>query len=227
VTVTGVWKRNVGAMEFLGFVLSFLPPPPARVLEVGCGDEGGLVEALAGAGHEALGIDPEAPAGPHFRRIELEQLEPAERFDAAVASRVLHHVEPLGPALDRLAVHAPLLLVDDFARERIDGPARTWYEARYRELASGVAAPRAPADLGDWRARHPDLHDGRLVLEELRARYDELFFEERPYLYRWLRDDESLRLERELIAAGTIPAIGLRYAGAAKTETDRSPAESR
>ena len=214
-------------MDFLAFVLSFLPPPPARVLEVGCGDEGGLVERLAEAGYDALGIDPEAPAGPRFHRVELEQLEPDERFDAAVASRVLHHVEPLGPALDRLTTLAPLILVDDFANERIDDAARAWYEARYRELAEGVAAPRAPADLGEWRARHPDLLHGEVVLAELRARYDELFFEERPYLYRWLRDDESLRLERELIAAGTIPAIGLRYAGVAKTETDRSAAESR
>jgi hypothetical protein len=185
------------------------------------------VPALLGAGHEALGIDPYAPAGPSFRRISLDELEAAATFDAVVASRVLHHVNPFEAGLDKLTRLAPMLLVDDFAHERIDGPTRAWYEARYRLLAAGGVEPNAPSDLGDWRARHPDLHSGAMLFTGIDARYDELFREDRPYFYRWLRDPATERIERELIAAGEIQAIGLRYAGVAKTETVRSSAPSR
>ena len=214
-------------MEFLDFVLSYLPPPPARVLELGCGDEGGLVPALGRAGYDALGIDPYAPEGPGFRRISLEELEEPASFEVVVASRVLHHVNPLEAGLDKLARLAPMLLVDDFARERIDEPTRAWYETRYRQLVAGGVEPRAPADLGEWRTRHPDLHSGAMLLAGIDARYDRLFSEERPYFYRWLRDPDTEQIERELIAAGEIQAIGLRYAGVASTETVRSSAPSR
>ena len=43
-----------GAVDFLPFVLCHLPPP-ARMLEVGCGDEGGLVPDLVGRGYEVVG----------------------------------------------------------------------------------------------------------------------------------------------------------------------------
>ncbi|HEY7207489.1 MAG TPA: methyltransferase domain-containing protein [Gaiellaceae bacterium] len=214
-------------MEFIEFVLSYLPDRPAQVLEIGCGDEGGLVPELAHAGYDVLGIDPHAPDGPAYRRISLEELEEPARFDAVVASRVLHHVEPLDGGLDKLARLAPLLLVDDFAHERIDGPTRAWYEARYRELAANGPEPKAPADLGEWRWRHPGLHSGDAVLAALEPRYDALFSERRPYFYRWLRDPATERVERDLIAAGEIQAIGLRYAGVARTETVRSAAPSR
>src|SRR5919204_5969241 len=79
------------SMEFTEFVLSQLPPAPARVLEVGCGTEGGLVEPLAAADYDVLCIDPDAPEGPRFRRISLQELEEPQSFDAVIASRVLHH----------------------------------------------------------------------------------------------------------------------------------------
>ena len=55
--------------DFLEFVLSRLPRARARVLEVGCGVEGGLTPALAAAGYDVLGIDPHAPEGPLFRSV--------------------------------------------------------------------------------------------------------------------------------------------------------------
>ena len=219
-------SAKLSEMEFIEFVLSYLREPPARVLEVGCGEEGGLVPELVREGYDVLGIDPHAPDGSGFRRITLEELEELATFDAVVASRVLHHVNPLDRGLDKLARLAPLLLVDDFAHERIDDPTRSWYEARYRELAAGGADPKAPADLGEWRWRHPDLHSGAAVLAALEARFDEQFFEWRPYFYRWLRDPATEQAERDLIAAGEIQAIGLRYAGVARTETVRSDAPS-
>src|SRR5262249_53886462 len=153
--------------------------------------EGGLVPALLGAGYDALGIDPHAPDGPGFRRISLEELEEPAAFDAVVASRVLHHVNPYEAALDKLTRLAPMLLGDDFAHERIDEPTRAWYRARYAELAARGVEPHAPPDLAEWRARHPGLHSGATLLAGIDARFDRLFSEERPYFYRWLRDPDT------------------------------------
>jgi hypothetical protein len=211
----------VTVVDFTAFVLSHLPPAPARVLELGCGDEGGVTPALAEAGYEPLGIDPVAPDGPLFRRISLDELEEGDSYDAVVASRVLHHVDPLDPALAKLARLAPLLLVDEFAHERLDGPTRDWYEQQYRILAASGSEPDAPPDLGAWRERHRDLHPSAVVLSALRDRYDQLHFEWRPYLYRWLRGPATEGLEESLIRAGAISAVGFRYAGA-RTETVRS-----
>jgi SAM-dependent methyltransferase len=91
-------------MDFTEFVLSQLPPP-ARVLELGCG-AGRLAHALAAAGYDVLAIDPVAPEGALFRRVTLEELEDPGPFDAVVAQRSLHHLHDLGAALDR--VHALL-----------------------------------------------------------------------------------------------------------------------
>jgi SAM-dependent methyltransferase len=197
---------------FLDFVLERLPPPPARVLEVGCGAEGGLTPALADAGYDVLGIDPEAPEGSQFVRATIEQLDEPGAFAAVVASRVLHHVSPLGPALEKLARLAPLLLVDEFAPEQIDEPTREWYETQHRLLLASGADPLGPSDLGEWAERHPDLHPSRVVLEELARRYETRFLEWRPYLSRWL-GATSEELEWAAIEANAIRAVGLRYAG--------------
>jgi len=128
-------------VDFTGFVLQHLPPPPARVLEVGCGSAGGVVPALAALGYEALGVDPDAPEGDGYVRARFEELEPG-RWDVVVAGRVLHHVWPIAEGLDRLAAFAPLLLVDEFASDRIDEAAQDWYEAQHRLWQ--VARPATP-----------------------------------------------------------------------------------
>jgi Methyltransferase domain len=198
---------------FNEFVLSQLPAPPGRVLEVGCGDRGGVVAQLAAAGYEPLGIDPRAPEGPQFRQETLEQLDDPGPFAAVVASRVLHHVRPLGTALDKLAALAPLLVLDEFAPEKIDAAAQEWYERQHRALRLAGQEPVGPPSLDDWRAGHPDLHPSTALLDELRARYDVTYFEERPYLYRWLGGVVTERLEETLVGAGAIPAIGFRWVG--------------
>jgi Methyltransferase domain len=183
------------------------------VLEVGCGEEGGVTPKLVAAGYDVLAIDPHAPAEPPFRRIELEELEEPQRFDAVVAGRVLHHVRPLGPALDKLVRFAPLLVVDEFAPERLHGPTQEWYEAQYRVLAAAGRDRRAPASLDEWRRRHSDLHPSGVLLGELQARYETRRLEWRPYLYRWLGGPATQGLEEALVAAGAIEAVGFRYVG--------------
>jgi SAM-dependent methyltransferase len=197
--------------DFGTFVLKHLPPPPRRVLEIGCGDAGGLVELLAGAGYDSLGVDPHAPEGERFRRVRFQDVD--GEWDAVVAGRVLHHVDPLDEGIAKLASLAPLLIVDEFAPNRIDAPAQDWYESHHRMLRATGADPYGPSDLDAWRERHGGLHGDDTLLAALRAHYDELELERIPYLHRWLEGPSSESLEQTLIGAGAIPAIGYRWVG--------------
>lgn len=198
---------------FADFVLAWLPPAPASVLEVGCGREGGVVAALSAAGYDVLGVDPDAPEGPPFRRETFQAAAPSlGTFDAVVAGRMLHHVHPLDEAVELLTRLAPRLVVDEFAWEAIDPAAQAWYERRHAELTAAGGAPGGPATLDEWRWRHPGLHRSDAVLAALRERYRDLAFEPLPYLHRWLGPAEEAA-ETALVEAGTIPATGWRWAG--------------
>jgi hypothetical protein len=202
--------------DFATFVLDQLPPSPGRVLEVGCGREGGLVALLAARGYDALGVDPDAPDEPGFLRARFEEVD--GEYDAVVAGRMLHHVIPLDEGIAKLARLAPLLLVDEFAWNRIDDAARDWYEGQHRMLTAAGAAPPGPPNLGDWAIHHPGLHSDDTLLEALHTYYDERVLERIPYLHRWLGGPSSEALEGTLIDAGAFPAIGYRWAGTARRE---------
>jgi Methyltransferase domain len=213
-------------MDFAAYVRSRLPPPPGHVLEVGCGHEGGVARELSDAGYDVLAIDPEAPVGPLYRRVTLEELDDSGPFDAVVAGRVLHHVHPLAPAFDKLARLAPLLILDEFAWNHIDEPTVDWYESQHRVLKAAGREPKGPPSLAEWRERHRDLHPFERLRAELDARYEERHSEWRPYFFHWLDGPATESLEQSLIDAGAIRPIGFRYAGVSR-ETVRSAAESR
>ncbi len=191
-------------MSVAAFVLSRLPPPRARVLEVGCG-AGELARALDVAGYDVTAIDPVAPKGPIFLRTRLEDFDDPGGFDAVVASRSLHHVHDLGGALDKLARLAHLLVLDEFVWDRFDRATGEWYDTRRREPGLPTAA--------EWEKRFQGLHGYEAMRTELRRRFSERFFSWEPYLYRYLHDPEAEEVERELIAAGRIQALGFRYVG--------------
>jgi hypothetical protein len=213
-------------MDFPDYVKSQLLAPPGRVLEVGCGEEGGVAPALADAGYDVLAIDPDAPEGPLYRRVTLEELDENGPFDAVVAGRVLHHVHPLGRALDKLVRLAPVLILDEFAWNHMDEATADWYEAQHRVLVAAGHEPKGPRDLAEWRARHRDLHPYETLRAEVDARYEERDFEWLPYFYRWLEGPATEPLEATLIDVGAIRPIGFRYAGV-RRDTVRSSAESR
>ena len=178
------------------------------MLEVGCG-RGELARALDAVGYRVLAIDPEAPEGRIFRGITLEELDDPGPFDAVVAARVLHHVDPLEPALEKVASLAPLLILDEFAPERIDARAKGWYAAHRATLSE----PEGPPDLDEWKSRHLDLHSSDVLLAALRRRFAERFFERRPYFYYWLKDPDSEPVEQAAVEAGELPALGWRWIG--------------
>jgi SAM-dependent methyltransferase len=195
--------------ELTDFVLSQLPPA-GRVLEVGCGS-GELARALDAAGYDLLAIDPEAPEGEIFRRVTLEELDEAGRFDAVVASRSLHHIEDLGAALDKIASLAPLVVLDEFAWDRMDGRTARWFDGRRRELEAAGHEPEPLEE--DWEAEHEGLHGYAAMRRELDARFEERYFAWRAYLYRYLGGPATQELEQALIDSGAINALGFRYAG--------------
>ena len=182
------------------------------MLEVGCGS-GELARALAEEGYDVLAIDPRAPDGAIFRQVTLEELDDPGPFDAVVPARVLHHVRPLRPAIEKLARLAPLVVLDEFAPELLDAPTEDWYEGQYRILAAAGREPPGPPTIDEWRANHTDLHPSDLVLAEIGRRFRQRLLERRPYLYRWLDGPATEPLEQALVDAHAIAALGYRYVG--------------
>lgn len=218
---------TIGPVDVTEFVLSQLPAPPARILEVGCGS-GELALAVAEAGYDVLAIDPAAPEGEIFRPLKLEELEEDELFDAVVANRVLHHVTDIEPALDRIRDHlrpGGLLVVQDFGWDRLDEPTAEWFYGQRRALAvaRGTSAPASLDDCcGEWEAHHVGMHGYAKLRAELDERFEERLFAWTPYLHRYLEDAVAAKsLERTLIESDAIQAVGWRYVG---RKPDRLPA---
>jgi SAM-dependent methyltransferase len=194
--------------DLLAFVRASLPPPPARVLEVGAGD-GELARALRDDGYDVVAIDPD-PRGAGVRGVALIDLdEPAASFDAAVAVTSLHHVEPLEASLQRLAeVLAPggVLVVDEFDVGTFDEPAAAWW-LRQRQ-ALGGAPEKSAADLVAEHRAH--LHPLTRIVAVLEPFFEVGMPAYGPYLYRWNLADSVREEEQDAIARKEISAVGAR-----------------
>jgi SAM-dependent methyltransferase len=214
------------------FVQERLPPAPASVLEIGCGTLGGFVPALRAAGYRAVGVDPDAPEGPDYRRTEFEHHQPPRPVDGVVASLSLHHVADLDQALDRLRdLLAPggVLVVVEWSWERFDEATARWGFARlvppspgaepgwlhrHRERWSASGQPWERY-LRDW-AEQEGLHTGERILRGLDARFTRRFHAEHPYLFADLATSEAE--EQAAIDAGEIRAVGVRYVAVHRAE---------
>jgi SAM-dependent methyltransferase len=206
-------------VETTAFVLSQLPPPPARVLEAGTG-QGTLAVALAAAGYDVVAVDPAAPKGEIFRPIKLEEIDDEPPFDAVVMSMTLHHVADLGVALDKvveLLRPGGLLVLDDFAHDRLDETTADWFYGQRRALAAarGTSAPSSlDAFRREWEEEHVGLHGYDAMRAAVDERFRERGFSWEPFLYRFLEDAVAAEsLERTLVDADAIRAIGFRYVG--------------
>jgi SAM-dependent methyltransferase len=185
--------------ELLAFVSASLPDPPARVLEVGCGN-GELSRKLAAAGWEVTGIDPEAPRDGPFLRTTLEEFRPDAFFDAAVAVRSLHHLEDLDRGLDILAsqLHPRgRLILFEFAAEHVDAAALRW-----------LAERKLPPPIEEEHRR--EIWDLAAQRDRLERRFGELVAEPAPYLAREAGRPELEGEERAAIVDGTLRPAGIR-----------------
>jgi SAM-dependent methyltransferase len=197
--------------DVLAFARANLPPPPARVLEVGAG-AGDLARALAAGGYDVVAIDPDAGAD-HVLPVALADLDqPDASFDAAVAVVSLHHIHPLEQSCERLAALVRTrgtLLVDEFDVERFDELAAAWWLDQRR--ARGAEPALSPHDLV---AHHrADLHTLSRIAAALDHWFDFGTPLRGPYLYRWDLADALREEEEGMIAAGELPAVGARLIG--------------
>lgn len=196
------------------FVRSNIPPAPARVLEVGCGD-GSLARRLDSAGYLVTAIDPEAPAGPLFVRTALEDLEIQEPFDAVVANRSLHHIHDLPLAIRKM--HSGLrdrgkLVLNEFAHERMDPPTARWY---LRNEGREIPIDRF---LTEWATERDGLHTSSAIRAAVRRSFMEELFEWVPYATVYHFEGEgSVQEEASLIASGEIAGLGYRIVGSKRS----------
>ena len=201
-------------VAFRAFVETHLPPAPGRVLEVGCG-RGDLARAIARLGYQVDAIDPEAPMGPMFHAVSLEEFSDPGPFDAVLANLALHHIPDLGGALMkiwRLLRPGGRLILNEHAWDRLDEPTARWYLDQRAAMDPG-----APGSLErcrhKWAADHAGLHTSAALLTELDRHFEERFLVWTPYLNRELGKAIDERAERTLIEAGAIQATGFRYVG--------------
>lgn len=187
--------------ELWDFVDRWLPPAPARVLDVGCGD-GGSTLRLREVGFDATGLDPMAPAGAGFVAETLEAFAPAYRFDAAVAIRSLHHVGDLDRAVESL--HRALLpgarvVLFEFDVDGLDRSAQAWLDD------ADLPEPLAETE------RHEVIPLAEIVAA-LEPRFRPLAEEPAPYLAREAGRGELVSAEAAAIARGALRPCGARLA---------------
>lgn len=98
-------QTNVGALlNNIAAVLTLLPPPPARLLDLGCGT-GWTSEFFARVGYEVVGVDISQKAidaarnhykdlpNVRFELSDFDELDFDNEFDAAVFIDSLHHTD--------------------------------------------------------------------------------------------------------------------------------------
>jgi ubiquinone/menaquinone biosynthesis C-methylase UbiE len=184
--------------DLLAFFGEWLPGPPARVLDVGCG-AGAMTEELAGRGYEVTGVDPQAPEGPAFVGARLEDFAPDAPFDAAVALRSLHHVDDLERAVESLwrALQPDArVVVLEWAVERLDDSVWKWLAQQGLE--------------DDGRRVPPHVIPLEAVMNAMGQRFALLFEERGTFLARERGREDLHAAEEAAIAAGELQALGAR-----------------
>lgn len=191
----------------------------------------------------ALDADAEAVDAARRRGVDAQvgvwPMRLADKADALLFTRSLHHIHALAQSVDAAAAClAPRgrVIVEEFAQESVDARTLRWFAGVARLLAASGQLAKADGlvdalltgddFLGAWRADHDhDLHTAGAMKEALQGRFSTVTTRQGPYLFRYLtsglvgaaRRDDVLRAvarqEEELIAEGTIAAVGWRFVG--------------
>jgi SAM-dependent methyltransferase len=212
--LAAVWPR----------VREWLPPAPARVVELGCGSLGGVVPMLRAAGYDAIGVDPAAPDGDEYRRLPFERLEPVDEIDALVAVTSLHHVEDPVEVLDRVVrmlAPAGLAIVVEWDWHALDGRTADWAfdrlgpdgdEGWLRGHRERWAASGLPWEdyLAAWAAEH-GIHEAGELLRLLDERFERELLATGPYVFSGLphttEDDERDAIARDEISPTRVDLV--------------------
>jgi len=205
-------------------VRSALPAPPASVVDLGCGSLGGFVPSLLADGYDAVGVDPQAPGGRHYRQLGIEQAELPWSPDAVVACTSLHHVDDPGAVLEllgRVVVPAATLVVVEWASERFDEETAAWCFDRLADGEEGwlhrrrdewLASGRDWATfLRDWAEDH-HVHAGEAVVRHLDERLERRHLAFGPYFFSDLADT-TMAEEQSAIDEGRIRATRIDWVG--------------
>lgn len=206
-------------------VQSRLPPAPATIVELGCGRLGGFVPMLLASGYEALGVDPAAPEGQSYRRLEFERAELPTDVDCVIACTSLHHVGDPGLVLDKIAaVLKPggQVVVVEWDWEGFDEATALWCFERLKPGESDGWLQRHrdrwdPSSqawdqyLRDWTDEH-GVHSVRQLLTDLDRRFDRVVCERGPYCFQDLATIGDAD-ELDAIAAGRIQPTRIDYVG--------------
>ncbi len=103
-------------------LLSRLPPPPARLLEVGIG-LGTTLDRLVGLGYDALGITPDAQqiamarerfGEEHFERVAFEVL-PVRQFDVVVFQESAQYIDSRTLWSKAAEITKNVIVLDEFS----------------------------------------------------------------------------------------------------------------
>lgn len=182
--------------------------------------------ALLADGYEAIGIDPQAPEGPSYQRIQFERSELPEPVDAFVASVSLHHVGDPGEVFDRIAdalTPGGVVVVLEwdwesfdeasarwaFERLDLDAESKGWlHGARERWLASGLPWETY---LREWATGH-GLHGARTLIDALDERFERVSCETGAYLFPELAHTTEAD-ELQAIESGLVRAVRIDYVG--------------
>ncbi len=179
---------------------------------------------LRSSGYQAVGVDPEAPEGADYRRVEFEKVEPLGEVDAVVASTSLHHVADPSQVIDRVAeALAPrgTVVVFEWSWERFDEATAEWCFQRLGSDEEGwlghrrdewVASGQPWSDLvRDW-ARKEHLHAATTLLGLLDARFTCEHLADGPYFFPDLaqttEEDELAAIESGEIRATRVDYVG-------------------
>jgi SAM-dependent methyltransferase len=244
--------------------------PPADVLDLGCG-LGHIALELARDGCRVVGVDADAEsialaraardADPLLRDRGVLTYEvadvgewwaPPERFDAVVASRVLHHVADPEQLLAGVAAWlrpGGRLVAVELAYDRFDRRGASWlYETRGLLQASGAhAGDRLGVDVragidrvwDAWWRHHEEEHRlntfGQLV-GALRGAFRERRRGWLPYLYWDVLEELDVppaageavarflrNLEQHLVTEGALPAVLFEWVGERASRRPRVP----
>jgi SAM-dependent methyltransferase len=183
---------------------------------------------MRAGGYDAVGVDPDAPAGSWYHQGEFESHELSEPAQAVVACTSLHHVADVGAVLD-LAAAALLpggsVIVVEWARERFDEttarwcfdhlpPAADepgWLQRRHDEWRASGLPWTAYCDA--W-AQEEGMHAGEDIVAGLDDRFNRRSLTYGPYFFPDLagitEGDEQAAIDASEIQANRICWVGLR-----------------